>query len=94
MGTIVLVGHGPKDVTIDHATFVQILRKQLSLVGSWNSDFTDSENDWLDSVKAIAEKKIDPAKIITHKIPLEESAKVFELIGNRTEFYNKITVVM
>ena len=94
MGTIVLVGHGPKDVTIEHANFVQILRKQLTLTGSWNSDFTDSENDWLESIQAIADKRIDPEKIITHKIAIEDSAKVFEIIGGRQEFYNKITVVM
>lgn len=93
-GTIVLVGHSPKDVTIEHTNFVQILRKQLTLVGSWNSDFTDGENDWLKSIEAIAEKKIEPEKIITHKIAIEDSAKVFEIIGGRTEFYNKITVVM
>ncbi len=93
-GTIVLVGHSPKDVTLEHNVFVLILRKQLTLVGSWNSDFTDTVNDWSDSVKAIADGLIDPEALITHKIALKDADDAFSLIGDRREFYNKITVVM
>ena len=59
-GRIVLVGHGPKDVTLAHTNFVQILRKQLTVSGSWNSDFTDTVNDWKESVQAISEGRICP----------------------------------
>ena len=93
-GKIVLVGHGKKDVVLDHAVFAMILRKQLSLLGSWNSDFTDAVNDWTDSVKAISDGIIDPELLITHKIPLERADEAFRIIGDRKEFYNKITVVM
>ena len=93
-GHIVLVGHGPKDVTIAHSNFVQILRKQLTVSGSWNSDFTDTVNDWKESVKAISDGLICPEKLITHKIPLEKADDAFKIIGDRKEFYNKITVVM
>ena len=94
LGCIVLVGHSPKDVTLGHANFVQILRKQLTLLGSWNSDFTDTENDWTESIASISEGKLDPEAIITHKIALENIGDAFALIANRQEFYNKITVVM
>lgn len=93
-GNIVLVGHSPKDVTLGHANFVQILRKQLTLFGSWNSDFTDGENDWKESVQAISDGKLDPEAIITHKVALADFGKAIDLIAGRTEFYNKITVVM
>ena len=93
LGRIVLVGHGKKDVTIGHEIFVKILRKQLTLLGSWNSDFKDAENDWWESIKAISEGKISPEKLITHKIPLESGYEAFRIIGERKEFYNKIMVV-
>lgn len=93
LGRIVLVGHGKKDVTITHARFVQILRKQLTLLGSWNSDFTDAENDWKESVQAIADSVIDPTPLITHRIPLEHADRAFAIIGEHKEPYNKIMVV-
>lgn len=93
-GKIVLVGHGTQDVTISHSNFVQILRKQLTVCGSWNSDFTDTVNDWKESVQAISENRISPSQLITHKIPLAQADKAFRIIHDQTEFYNKITVVM
>lgn len=93
LGRIVLVGHGKKDVTIGHARFVQILRKQLTLLGSWNSDFTDTENDWEESVRALECGAIDPTPLITHRIPLARADEAFAIIGERREPYNKIMVV-
>lgn len=93
-GRIILVGHGKNDVTIDHTCFVQILRKQLTLTGSWNSDFSDAVNDWKESIQAISDGKIQPDVLITHRIPLSEGDKAFQIAGNREEFSNKIMVVM
>ena len=93
-GTIILLGHSKKDVTIEHELFVQILRKQLTLNGSWNSDFNDQNNDWIDSIEAISQEKISPEVLITHKIPLEKADYAFKIIGDSKELYNKIMVVM
>lgn len=94
LGRIVLVGHGGRDVTIPHKIFPLILRKQLTLLGSWNSDFRSDLNEWEECVKAISEGVIDPELLITHRIPLEKANEAFQMIGDRKEFYNKITVVM
>jgi L-iditol 2-dehydrogenase len=92
-GKIVLVGHGKKDVVISHVNYALILRKQLTLFGTWNSDFTKDVNDWKESIEAIANGMINPEKLITHKIPLENADLAFDIIEKNVEFYNKITVV-
>ena len=92
-GRIVLVGHGKKDSIISHINYALILRKQLTLLGTWNSDFTKSVNDWEESIKAIANGIINPEKLITHKIPIENADLGFNIIEKNQEFYNKITVV-
>lgn len=92
-GKIVLVGHGKADVTLGHDKFVKILRKQLTLFGSWNSDFTDTVNDWTESVAAIAEGKISPEALVTHRFTIEGSTEAFEMIKEGKEFYNKILLV-
>ncbi len=93
-GHLILVGHSARDVVLEHSNFVQILRKQLTLIGSWNSDRTDTVNDWTDSVDAISKGVISPEALITHKIALKKADDAFTLISERSEFYNKITVVM
>ena len=94
MGTVVLVGHGGGDVVIKHDVFVKVLRKQLLVVGSWNSDRRGDVDDWRDSVDAIASGALTPERIITHRIALENADEAFNVICNRTEFYNKVVLVM
>ncbi|MBQ9760958.1 MAG: galactitol-1-phosphate 5-dehydrogenase [Clostridia bacterium] len=91
-GRIVIVGNSGADVTIAKATYAQILRKQLTFSGSWNSDFSDRVNEWKESVEAISKGYIDPEALITHRIPLSDGSRAFDIIKNR-EFFNKIMVV-
>ena len=93
-GTVVLVGNAPKDVTIKNKVYSQILRKQLQIKGSWNSDFKVIMNDWQDSIKAIVRKEIQPELLITHKFKLADSLKAVQLLKERREMYNKVMVEM
>lgn len=94
MGKIILVGHGTKDVCIKHNSFIQILRKQLTVFGSWNSDHFDLQDDWYESIKAIEKGIINPEKLITHKIPLQKAKEAFETCIDKNVFSNKVMVVM
>ena len=93
-GKIVLLGHGHHDVTLKKESYAQILRKQLTIVGSWNSDHNSVADDWMDSISAISAGDIQPEVLITHKIPLENGDDAFSIIRERKEFYNKIMLVM
>ena len=91
-GRVVIVGNPGGDMQIAKAEYSHILRKQLTIFGSWNSDFSTKNNDWADSLQAIGEGKIAPECLITHKFTFAEGEKAFEVIKNR-EFYNKIMLV-
>ena len=91
-GRIVLVGNAGGDMVIQVNNYAKVLRKQLTIFGSWNSDFSFAVNDWKESVQAISEKRIHPEALITHVFSLHEWDKVLNVIKNR-EFFNKIMVV-
>lgn len=93
-GKIILIGHGKKDTCIRHDVFAKILRKQLILIGSWNSDFSTTANDWEESIQAIAAEVMNPEVLITHKIPLAKADEAFKICVDRNEFSNKVMVVM
>jgi L-iditol 2-dehydrogenase len=93
-GKIILIGHGKKDICIKHEVFIKILRKQLTLIGSWNSDFSTEANDWEESVQAIANGVMNPEVLITHKIPLDKADEAFKASADRNVFSNKVMVVM
>ena len=93
-GRIVILGHSDRDVTVEKKYFQSILRKQLTIIGSWNSDRNSYADDWKGSIDAISRGIISPKLLITHRIALENAPLAFDIIGQRKEFYEKIMVVM
>ncbi len=92
-GELVIVGNAERDVTLAQANYSKLLRKQLTVYGSWNSDHARDSDDWRDSIDAIAAGRIDPEQLITHRFAMCEGDRAFALIGERKTFYNKITLV-
>ena len=75
-------------------TYWHILRKELKICGTWNSSFNDTENDWKESLRAMENGIINVKTLITHKFPLSKCNEAFEMIKNRSEFYNKVILNM
>ena len=42
----------------------------------------------------MSDGKIDVKPLITHRFPLSECVKAFEMMKNKTEFYNKVMLYM
>lgn len=93
-GRIALVGHIGKDIMLAGENYIKILRKQILLVGSWNSSYKKNDNEWRESVDAIANGSILPEALITHRLALNEYDRLLELIGERKEFFQKIMLEM
>lgn len=93
-GRAVFMGNPPGDVNLKQSEYWHILRKELKISGTWNSSYNDVENDWKESLAAMAEGKINVKPLITHKYPLSECNKAFEMMRSRSEFYNKVILNM
>ncbi len=89
-GKITLMGNPIKEMTLTQNEYWYILRKELQLVGTWNSSYNDKVNDWKESINAISEGKISLERLITHKYKLEQYNEAFEMMKNREEFYSKV----
>ena len=93
-GNMVLMGNPASDISMLQSTYWQILRKEIRLSGTWNSSFCDLENDWKESLSAMSEGNINVKALITHKFLLSECNKAFEMMKNKSEFYNKVMLNM
>ena len=101
-GKIMLVGNPYSDMNLEKTVYWKILRHQLFITGTWNSSFAFPEDiaamedaslqpdDWRYVLKLLAEKRIVPAKLITHKYPLEELEKGFLVMRDKSEDYVKV----
>lgn len=70
---------------------LEILRNELRVSGTWNSSFTGSEDDdWHYVVRALAEGRVYPEKLITHRLPMEQLMQGLTIMRDKTEDYVKI----
>ena len=93
-GEILLVGNPNKDFNIDRELYWKILRKQLTMVGTWNSSYNnDGNNDWTEAMKALQNKTIIADELITHKYNFDKLADALEIAKSRSEYYCKMMLV-
>ena len=74
-GRICLVGNPYSDMMLEKAVYWKILRNQLTVTGTWNSSFTgDVSDEWHYVMERLAQKKIHPAELISHRLAFETSS--------------------
>lgn len=90
-GKIVLVGNSASDITLPKNRYARILRKQLTVCGSWNSSFThEPQDDWHYVLGRLEGGRIAPEKLISNRYPFERLAEGFMLMRDKTEPYIKV----
>lgn len=90
-GRIVCMGNPAGDMTLPKAVYSSLLRKQLSIAGTWNSSYAAMhKNEWKMSLEAMAEGKLNVKRLVTHRMGLEAGLKPFEMMCARKEFFNKV----
>lgn len=98
-GKVMLVGNPFSNMNLEKSVYWKILRNQLTVTGTWNSSFSYPQNDkktecrqddWNYVLNKLADRRIAPAALITHRFPLEELDQGFHIMRDKTEDYIKI----
>ncbi len=93
-GTVVFCGISYDDLLIPGKTLDGILRKEVRLVGAWNSVFSLLPvNEWELALHFMARGQVQCKPVISHRFPLEEGPSVFQNLWNRTTFFNKVLFI-
>lgn len=93
-GRIVLMGNPAHDMTIKQSVYSQILRKEVTLVGTWNSSYNQTLNDWKATADAMKNGTVKYEELITHLVPLERCNEALEMMRDKKEFFTKVTFTM
>ena len=67
-----------------------ILRKEMTISGSWNSSFAPLVSDWETALRFMGQGKIKSGGIISHRLPLREIAAAFQMMVQRQQYFNKV----
>lgn len=93
-GKVMLLGNPHSDMNFQQNVYWKILRNQLTLRGTWNSSYIDEEkDDWHYVLNKVAEGKVQPECLITHKLRFEELEKGLKIMRDKTEDYVKVMIV-
>jgi L-iditol 2-dehydrogenase len=92
-GTVVLMGNPSGDIQLTQKEYWHILRKQLTLKGTWNSMYNRFRNEWAVAVDAICQGRLDVKSLVSHTFPLDECNAAFEVLRKREEFVNRVVFV-
>lgn len=95
LGRICVVGNPYSDMMLEKDVYWKILRNQLMITGTWNSSFTGSKNDdWHKALKLLADKRIAPKELISHRFKLENLKQGFHIMRDKSEEYIKIMAII
>lgn len=90
-GTAVYVGTPSRDLTLSPKQFEQILRKEITLTGSWMSYSAPFPGrEWQEAPRLLASAATDPAAIITHEFSLTDIASGFSAMRDRSAHRLKV----
>lgn len=90
-GRIVAMGNPAGDIVLPQNIYWRILRKQLKLIGTWNSVFDGTNmSEWLAVRDAVEQKTVNAKALITHRFSQDELKKGLDIMKNHLEPYCKI----
>lgn len=84
-GKIVLIGNPTGNMNLPQNIYWKILRKQITLTGTWNSSFGNETSDWVKVLQVVQAGilKVDP--IITRILNQDELIQGLDTIRNSNE---------
>ena len=92
-GTLLAMGNPIDKIQLAQADYWCILRKQLKLIGTWNSSHNLVQDDWKDAIYAMYTKAIDVEPLISHEYKLQNYVEAFEVIKNKQVHTCKVMFV-
>jgi L-iditol 2-dehydrogenase len=89
-GEVVFLGNIRGQFVVGEKDFSSILRRELTIKGTWNSRVVpEGRNDWSTVLSCIG-GAIDVASLISHTPGLDQGPEIFSRILARSDFFNKV----
>ena len=90
-GALQLVGNPASDMSFGKDEYWKILRRQLTVTGTWNSSYRHSpDDDWNMVIRSLDEGRIAPERFITHLLSFDDLGRGFGIMRDKTEDYIKV----
>lgn len=89
-GQVVFLGNASDDLVLSPVDMTGILRKELTIRGTWNSKVApQGNNDWTTVLEGM-KNTLNLAPLISHNPPLSEGGEVFSRMYGKKESFQKV----
>ena len=93
-GHVILLGNPAGDLNLPTKLWSQLMRREVKLYGTWNSDFsaTGKDDDWRASLAAMANGALNLKPLISHRVLLADEIAALQMMKDGKEFYSKVLI--
>lgn len=89
-GRLLLMGNPDGDRTLSQNLYWSILRRQLTLIGTWNSSFGETCSDWTETLRAMDSGTLHTEPVVSHHLKPETLRMGFMLMRDKSENFCKV----
>jgi L-iditol 2-dehydrogenase len=93
-GRAVVLGNPAGDATLPAELISQLMRREVAILGTWNSSYSAAGNDddWSAALEAMASGVLDLKPLITHSVSLSEAPPVLEAMRDGRGVFSKVLI--
>ncbi len=91
-GEVVFMGNIIGEFIIGEKDFSSILRREITIYGTWNSKTVPTGNDDWSTVLNYMDKEFQVAPLISDIVPIEQGKEIFDSIVEKRKFHNKVII--
>jgi L-iditol 2-dehydrogenase len=93
-GTLALVGNMRGEVAMSQEQYSSLLRRELRIVGSWNSIPRGlAQDDWGAALELMASGRLPAERLVSHRFPLDQIAEALALMRSG-QVHHRVVVEM
>jgi L-iditol 2-dehydrogenase len=92
-GIVVAMGNPLDNINLKKECYWKLLRKQLSIHGTWNSSFGLVHDDWNEIFALLRSKKLNLTGLVTHRFPLSDLKRGLDIMKDPCVYSNKVMIV-
>jgi L-iditol 2-dehydrogenase len=89
-GRIVHIGRAYKDILLADEVFTRIFRRELTVYGAVNTNFSPHDQEWETTLQYFASGSIKTEPLISHRLPMRQVGETFRKMHAHEIVYNKI----
>jgi L-iditol 2-dehydrogenase len=93
-GRVVWLGNPAGVVNLPADLISQVMRREVTIFGVWNSTYSarGNDDDWQAVLQALAAGQLELEPLITHRVPLPHAFGVLQMMQAQREFYAKVLI--